>query len=79
MFVVVLVNDPPTAFRRTPSAGLPPFDSIRSKVEPKAIVPVARLSARPVPFTVILFAVRVPKLVPLMSVPAAPVSPTVKP
>ena len=64
---------------RAPSLLLPPIDSIKSNVDPEAIVPVARLSARPVPFTVTSRTVSVPKLVPLMSVPAAPVSPTVNP
>ena len=40
MFVVVDVNDPVTPLSRTPSAGLPPLDSIKSNVDPVTIVPV---------------------------------------
>src|SRR5262245_15447503 len=40
MFVVGVVNDPLTPCRRTPSDGLPPLDSSRSKTEPLTIVPL---------------------------------------
>ena len=79
MFVVVAMNDPPTALRWTPSFGLPPFDSKVAKFDPEANVPVKRFSALPVPLSVTSFTVRVPKLDPVISVPMFPVSPIVNP
>ena len=77
--VVVTVSDPPTALSLTPSAGLPPFDSNVTNVDPEAIVPVARFNARPVPFSETSFTVNVLKFVPATSVPVAVVLPIVKP
>ncbi len=80
-FVMVVVPEtvsaPPTPLSVTP-VFVPVFDAEMSPTV-AASVPVVRLSARPSPLMERALTVSVPKLVPMMSVPAAPELPVLKP